>query len=96
MFVPGAPRVAMLSDIRKIIPDHFLLVPGIGAQGGSLEKTFESGANKDIGLLVNSSRDIIFEDGTERFAEAAGMKAEEMQCEMNALIRDIELNKLLD
>jgi orotidine-5'-phosphate decarboxylase len=86
MFVTGATRAEMLKDIRSIIPDHFLLVPGIGAQGGSLDNTFDSGANKDIGLLINSSRDIIFADHTENFGEAARIKAALMHEQMAALM----------
>ncbi len=86
MFVTGATRAEMLEEIRQIIPDHFLLVPGIGAQGGSLELTYKYGANQEIGMLVNSSRDIIFSDTTENFAEAAGRKAADMQRQMSALM----------
>ena len=65
MFVTGATRPEILQEIRTIIPDHFLLVPGIGAQGGSLELTYKFRANNEVGMLVNSSRDIIFSDGSE-------------------------------
>ena len=82
MYVVGATRAEMLADIRKIVPDHFLLVPGVGAQGGSLEEVARYGMNKTCGLLVNSSRGIIYADSTERFAEVAGQKAREMQEEM--------------
>lgn len=82
MYVVGATRAEMLADIRKIVPDHFLLVPGVGAQGGSLEEVVRYGMNDSCGLLVNSSRGIIYADSTERFAEAAGEKAREMQEEM--------------
>ncbi len=88
MFVTGATRPEMLSEIRNIIPDHFLLVPGIGAQGGSLELTYKFGANDEVGMLVNSSRDIIFSDSSEDFAEAAGRKAAEIQGKMEGLMRD--------
>jgi len=82
MYVVGATRAEMLADIRKIVPDHFLLVPGVGAQGGSLEEVVKYGMNDRCGLLVNSSRGIIYADSTERFAEVAGEKAREMQEEM--------------
>lgn len=82
MYVVGATRAEMLKDIRKIVPDHFLLVPGVGAQGGSLAEVAEYGMNSRCGLLVNSSRGIIYADSTERFAVVAGEKAREMQEEM--------------
>jgi len=82
MYVVGATRAEMLADIRKIVPHHFLLVPGVGAQGGSLEEVARYGMNSQCGLLVNSSRGIIYADSTENFAEVAGEKAREMQEEM--------------
>ncbi|MDM8001297.1 MAG: orotidine 5'-phosphate decarboxylase, partial [Bacteroidota bacterium] len=78
----GATRAEMLADIRKIVPDHFLLVPGVGAQGGSLEEVARYGMNSQCGLLVNSSRGIIYADSTDRFDVVAGEKAREMQEEM--------------
>jgi orotidine-5'-phosphate decarboxylase len=74
----------MFEDIRRIVPDHFLLVPGIGAQGGSLEEVCKYGMNSTCGLLVNSSRAIIYADNTENFAEVAGQKAKEVQLQMAA------------
>ena len=82
MYVVGATRAEMLADIRKIVPDHFLLVPGVGAQGGSLEEVARYGMNSQCGLLVNSSRGIIYADSTDRFDTVAGEKAREMQEEM--------------
>jgi orotidine-5'-phosphate decarboxylase len=82
MFVVGATRAEMLKDIRKIVPDHFLLVPGVGAQGGSLEEVTRFGMNNKCGLLVNSSRAIIFADNSEKFDVVAGEKAKEIQHEM--------------
>jgi orotidine-5'-phosphate decarboxylase len=82
MYVVGATRAEMLADIRKIVPDHFLLVPGVGAQGGSLAEVIQYGMNSQCGLLVNSSRGIIYADSSESFAETAGNKAREMQEEM--------------
>jgi orotidine-5'-phosphate decarboxylase len=82
MYVVGATRAEMLKDIRKIVPDHFLLVPGVGAQGGSLEEVAKYGMNSRCGLLVNSSRGIIFADNSSDFDKVAGQKAEEMQLEM--------------
>jgi orotidine-5'-phosphate decarboxylase len=82
MYVVGATRAEMLKDIRKLVPDHFLLVPGVGAQGGSLAEVAKYGLNNKCGLLVNSSRAIIFADNTENFDKVAGEKAKEMQAEM--------------
>jgi len=79
MFVVGATQEKQIEAIRKLIPKHFLLVPGIGAQGGSLEKVSDYGMNAHCGLLINSSRSIIFNDSSRNFAEAAKNKAEEMQ-----------------
>jgi orotidine-5'-phosphate decarboxylase len=86
MYVVGATRAEMLAGIRKIVPDHFLLVPGVGAQGGSLEEVARYGMNSRCGLLVNSSRAIIYADNTVNFARAAGEKAKEMQGEMAKLL----------
>lgn len=82
MFVCGATQAEMFSRIRELAPEHFLLVPGVGAQGGSLSEVCKYGLNKDCGLLVNSSRGIIFADSSERFAEVAAEKARELQEEM--------------
>lgn len=86
MYVVGATQGRLFEDIRKIVPNHFLLVPGVGAQGGSLEEVCKYGMTKDCGLLVNSSRGIIYADTTERFAEVAGEKAKELQQQMAALL----------
>lgn len=86
MYVVGATQGRLFEDIRKIAPEHFLLVPGVGAQGGSLEEVCKYGMTKDCGLLVNSSRGIIFADSTENFATAAGQKAKELQQQMSALL----------
>ena len=87
MYVVGATRADMLTDIRKTVPDSFLLVPGIGAQGGSLADVCKYGLNSKCGLIVNSSRAIIYADSTEKFAEVAGLKAKEVQQEMAAFIK---------
>lgn len=87
MYVVGATRAEMLGDIRRIIPEHFLLVPGVGAQGGSLEEVAKFGMNSQCGLLVNSSRGIIFASKSEDFAQAARAKAQEMQKEMAGLLK---------
>jgi orotidine-5'-phosphate decarboxylase len=76
----------MLADIRKIVPDSFLLVPGVGAQGGSLEEVCKYGMNSQCGLIVNSSRAIIYADKSENFAKVAGEKAQEVQQQMAAFL----------
>ena len=82
MYVVGATQGQMFEDIRKIVPDHFLLVPGVGAQGGSLQEVCKYGMTKDCGLLVNSSRGIIFASNGNDFAEVAAQKAKELQEQM--------------
>jgi orotidine-5'-phosphate decarboxylase len=91
MYVVGATRAEMLKDIRKIVPDHFLLVPGVGAQGGSLEEVAKYGMNSKCGLLVNSSRGIIFADSSEKFDKIAGEKAKEIQTEMEKYLSERNL-----
>ncbi|GAO31549.1 orotidine-5'-phosphate decarboxylase [Geofilum rubicundum] len=86
MYVVGATRAETLSDIRKIVPDHFLLVPGVGAQGGSLAEVARYGMNKQCGLLVNSSRQIIYASSGEDFAAKARSAAQEVQTEMAGLL----------
>lgn len=86
MYVVGATRAEMLKDIRKIVPDHFLLVPGVGAQGGSLEEVAQYGLNKHCGLLVNSSRGIIFAGKDVNFDEAAKIEAEKLQKQMEKIL----------
>ena len=87
MYVVGATQGSAFADIRRLAPDHFLLVPGIGAQGGSLEEVCKYGWNDHCGLIVNSSRAIIYADSTERFAEVAGEKAKEVQQQMEEIIK---------
>jgi orotidine-5'-phosphate decarboxylase len=82
MYVVGATQGEMFKDIRKLVPDHFLLVPGVGAQGGSLEEVCKYGMNKDCGLLVNSSRGIIYASNGTDFEKAAATAAEELQKKM--------------
>ena len=82
MYVVGATQGKMFEDIRRIAPDHFLLVPGVGAQGGSLQEVCKYGMTKDCGLLVNSSRGIIYASTGTDFAEVAAVKAKELQEEM--------------
>ncbi len=86
MFVVGATRASDLENIRSIIPDHFLLVPGVGFQGGSLEEVSKYGLNKDCGLLVNASRAIIFASGKENFAEEAAAVATQYSTEMSSYL----------
>jgi|ERR1700741_1015970 len=87
MFVVGATKADMLDDVRLIVPNHFLLVPGVGAQGGSLAEVCKHGLNKDIGLLINSSRGIIYAANGENFAEAAGAEAKKIAVEMAGYIK---------
>lgn len=89
MYVVGATKAEYLADIRKMIPENFLLVPGVGAQGGSLEEVCKYGITKNVGLLVNSSRKIIYASDSSNFDEIAGAKAEAMQNQMA-----LELEKL--
>lgn len=87
MYVVGATRAEMLSGIREIIPDNFLLVPGVGAQGGSLEEVCLHGMNSDCGLLVNSSRGIIYASAGEDFADASAAEAGKLQKKMAAELK---------
>ena len=89
MYVVGATQGERFADIRKIVPNHFLLVPGVGAQGGSLQDVCKYGMTKECELLVNSSRGIIYADHTENFAAAARAAAKELQAAMA-----VELNKV--
>lgn len=86
MFVIGATRPDEFKNIRRQTPDHFYLVPGIGAQGGSLKEISEKAMNKDCGILVNSSRAIIYASGKEDYAEKARIVAKEYQTEMQTYL----------
>ncbi|WP_297703617.1 orotidine-5'-phosphate decarboxylase [uncultured Eudoraea sp.] len=88
MYVVGATKASHLIEIRKIIPDSFLLVPGVGAQGGSLEEVCKYGMNKNVGLLVNSSRGIIYASKERDFAIIAAQKATELRDKMAKEIRN--------
>ena len=88
MYVVGATQGSAFADIRRLAPNHFLLVPGIGAQGGSLEEVCEYGWNDHCGLIVNSSRAIIYADSTKDFAKVAGQKAHEVQQQMASILHD--------
>lgn len=90
MYVVGATQGSMFQDIRKLVPNHFLLVPGIGAQGGSLEEVCRYGMNSTCGLIVNSSRAIIYADKSENFAQAAATEAEKVQKQMAEQLKAIE------
>ena len=87
MYVVGATQGRLFEDIRRVAPRHFLLVPGVGAQGGSLQEVCRYGMNSDCGLLVNSSRGIIYASNDDHFAEVAGNKARELQQEMAAELK---------
>jgi orotidine-5'-phosphate decarboxylase len=89
MYVVGATQGKMFEDIRKVVPNHFLLVPGVGAQGGSLQEVCKYGMTKDCGLLVNSSRGIIYAGHDKDFAQIAAQKAKELQEEMAGLLVNI-------
>ncbi len=91
MYVAGATQAEMLTRIRNIIPDHFLLIPGIGAQGGNLNEVAKYGFNKGCGIIVNSSRGIIYADGTVDFAKAARMEAGKIQKEMSDLLKEYKV-----
>jgi len=91
MYVVGATKAEKLKEIRQIVPDHFLLVPGVGAQGGSLQEVAKNGMNSKCGLLVNSSRGIIYASNGEDFAEKAGEAAKEVQQEMEVLLKEAGL-----
>ena len=89
MYVVGATQGRMFKDVRNIAPNHFLLVPGVGAQGGSLHEVCEYGITKDCGLLVNSSRGIIYASNGKDFADAAREKAHDLSNEMSAELKNI-------
>lgn len=88
MYVVGATRAEMLTEVRNIVPDHFLLVPGVGAQGGSLEEVAKYGLNDDCGILVNASRSIIFASNKPDFAQKATDEAAVMQKQMEATLKE--------
>ncbi|MEP6465490.1 MAG: orotidine-5'-phosphate decarboxylase [Parafilimonas sp.] len=92
MFVVGATQAKELENIRKIIPKNFLLIPGIGAQGGSLKEVSQYGMNKDCGLLINASRAVIYASGKQDFAEAAAAIALKYQQEMQGYLAGINIS----
>ncbi|WP_339700240.1 orotidine-5'-phosphate decarboxylase [uncultured Marixanthomonas sp.] len=89
MYVVGATKAEYFSEIRNIVPDSFLLVPGVGAQGGSLTEVCKYGMNKNIGLLINSSRGILYASNNSDFAEAAQAEAEKLQLQMQKLMHAV-------
>jgi orotidine-5'-phosphate decarboxylase len=91
MYVVGATKAEMLTEIRAIIPEHFLLVPGVGAQGGSLQEVAKYGLNSRCGLLVNSSRQIIYASSEKDFAQAARKEAMKIQTEMEEILQKAQL-----
>ena len=91
MYVVGATKAEALARIRELIPEHFLLVPGVGSQGGSLQEVAKYGMNDRCGLLVNASRSIIYADVTNKFQEAASQEASNLQAQMEELLKNREL-----
>ena len=88
MYVIGATKSTYLKEVRSIIPNNFLLIPGVGAQGGSLTETYTNGVNDDIGILVNSSRSIIYAGNDINFLEKSLKEAESVQNQMKILLND--------
>lgn len=88
MFVIGASQAIEITNVRKMIPNHFLLIPGVGAQGGSLEDVYRFGKNSDVGLIINASRSIIFASNGEDFAQAAATEAQAMHLQMKTLMQN--------
>jgi len=88
MYVVGATKAEMLTEVRAIVPDHFLLVPGVGAQGGSLQEVAKYGFNSTCGLLVNSSRQIIYASSDTDYSGAARQEAQKVQLEMEQILKD--------
>ncbi|PIF01517.1 MAG: orotidine-5'-phosphate decarboxylase [Maribacter sp.] len=91
MYVVGATKAGFLGDIRKIVPDSFLLVPGVGAQGGSLKEVCHYGMNQHVGLLVNSSRGIIYASKNKDFASQAALKAKNLQQQMEEELKSLDI-----
>lgn len=96
MYVIGATKAEYFTEVRKIVPNSFLLVPGVGAQGGSLHEVCRYGMNDTVGLLINSSRGIIYASKGEDFAEKAREEAKKMQQEMETILLDAQLAKALN
>jgi orotidine-5'-phosphate decarboxylase len=96
MYVVGATKAEYFTEVRKIVPDSFLLVPGVGAQGGDLKEVCRYGMNDKVGLLINSSRGIIYASNGEDFADKAREEALKMQSEMSIILLDTQLSKALN
>jgi len=96
MYVVGATKAEYFTEVRKIVPDSFLLVPGVGAQGGDLKEVCRYGMNDKVGLLINSSRGIIYASNGEDFADKAREEALKMQSEMSTILLDTQLSKALN
>ena len=92
MYVVGATKAEYFAEIRKIVPNSFLLVPGVGAQGGDLQEVCKYGLSKNVGLLINSSRGIIYASNNENFAKSSRDKALELQKEMQKIVEDLDSN----
>ena len=90
MYVVGATKAEALVRIRELIPEHFLLVPGVGSQGGSLQEVAEYGMNDRCGLLVNASRSIIYADCTNKFEDAASHEASRLQAQMEEITLSVD------
>ena len=86
MYVVGATKATYLTDIRKIVPNNFLLIPGVGAQGGDLKEVCDNGLNNEVGLLINSSRSIIYASNDTNFDVDASKNAQEIQSKMEAIL----------
>ena len=91
MYVIGATKASYLEKVRKLTPDAFLLIPGVGTQGGSLEEVSSLGINKNIGILVNSSRSIIYASNKEDFSEKAAVEAKNLQVRMEVILKDKQI-----
>ncbi|MFC7358378.1 orotidine-5'-phosphate decarboxylase [Jejudonia soesokkakensis] len=90
MYVVGATKAEYLAEIRRIVPESFLLVPGVGAQGGNLQQVCHFGMTNNVGLLINSSRGIIYASNQENFAEAATSEAQKLQSQMQEILKDLK------
>jgi len=91
MYVIGATKASMLVKVREVIPEHFLLIPGVKTQGGKIEEVFKYGCNSKGGLIINSSRYILYSDNSENFAYSAELKAKELQEEMSKFLKEFSV-----
>lgn len=95
MYVVGATHPDEISAVRKVVPNHFLLIPGVGTQGGDLKTVAKRAMNQDIGILVNASRSVIFASGEEDFAEKAANEAKRLQQQMQSILKEAGLVKTI-